>query len=64
MRLPSVDGVLTKRLLDAGARTLMYPCVESGDEAAAAVAATQYPPAGTRGVMITARMCGYAARRR
>ena len=61
VRLPSVDGVLTKRLLDAGARTLMYPCVESGDEAAAAVAATRYPPAGTRGVMITARMCGYAA---
>lgn len=41
---------LVKRLLDAGARTLLFPSITSGEAAAQAVAATRYPPQGVRGV--------------
>ncbi len=44
------DKVLIKRALDMGAQTLLIPFVETPEEAAAAVAATRYPPGGTRGV--------------
>lgn len=46
------------------AGTIMFPAVETADQAAAAVASTRYPstryPRGVRGVMTTARMSGYA----
>ncbi len=44
------DTVLVKRLLDSGARTLLFPMIQSVEEAEAAVAATRYPPKGVRGV--------------
>jgi 2-keto-3-deoxy-L-rhamnonate aldolase RhmA len=44
------DPVLIKRILDLGVQTLLIPYVQSAQEAAKAVAATRYPPAGTRGV--------------
>lgn len=44
------DKVLIKRMLDMGAQTLLIPFVETPEEAAAAVAATRYPPHGIRGV--------------
>lgn len=44
------DKVLIKRVLDMGAQTLLIPFVETPEEAAAAVAATRYPPHGIRGV--------------
>lgn len=44
------DKVLIKRALDIGAQTLLVPFVQTADEAAAAVAATRYPPHGIRGV--------------
>lgn len=44
------DMVMIKRALDAGARTLMIPFVQSVDEARKAVEATRYPPQGVRGV--------------
>jgi 4-hydroxy-2-oxoheptanedioate aldolase len=50
VRPPSADPVLIKRLLDIGAQNLIVPMIDDGDEAAAAVAATRYPPAGIRGV--------------
>lgn len=50
VRLPIGDAVLIKQYLDIGARTLLLPMVESGDQAAALVRATRYPPHGTRGV--------------
>jgi 4-hydroxy-2-oxoheptanedioate aldolase len=50
VRVPSHDPVLLKRLLDAGVRSIMFPRIESADEARAAVAATRYPPHGIRGV--------------
>ncbi|WID99844.1 aldolase/citrate lyase family protein (plasmid) [Bosea vestrisii] len=50
VRPASNDVVLVKRFLDLGAQTLLIPYVQNADEAAAAVAATRYPPAGLRGV--------------
>lgn len=44
------DPVLIKQILDIGAQNLLIPMIQSGAEAAAAVAATRYPPAGVRGV--------------
>ena len=44
------DLVLIKRILDAGAQSLLVPLVQTADEARAAVAATRYPPRGVRGV--------------
>ena len=49
-RIPWNDTVLVKRALDAGAQTLMFPFVQTSEEAKAAVAATRYPPDGVRGV--------------
>ncbi|MBB5215881.1 4-hydroxy-2-oxoheptanedioate aldolase [Parapusillimonas granuli] len=44
------DAVQIKQILDAGAQNLLVPMVQSAEEAAAAVAAVRYPPAGIRGV--------------
>ncbi len=44
------DPVVVKRLMDAGANTLLFPMIQSPEEARAAVAATRYPPHGIRGV--------------
>ncbi|MBB5702101.1 4-hydroxy-2-oxoheptanedioate aldolase [Ochrobactrum daejeonense] len=44
------DKVLLKRILDIGAQTVLVPFVQTPEEAAAAVAATRYPPSGIRGV--------------
>jgi 4-hydroxy-2-oxoheptanedioate aldolase len=49
VRVPSNDPVIVKRLLDSGVRSLMFPYVQSAQEARRAVAATRYPPNGTRG---------------
>ena len=44
------DTVAVKRLLDLGAQGLLFPMIQSVDEAEQAVAATRYPPRGVRGV--------------
>jgi 4-hydroxy-2-oxoheptanedioate aldolase len=49
VRVPSIDAVLVKRLLDAGVRSFMFPYVQTIEEAQLAVASTRYPPAGIRG---------------
>lgn len=50
VRVPWNETVMIKRVLDAGATTLLIPFVQSGQEAADAVAATRYPPQGRRGM--------------
>jgi len=50
VRLPCADPVLVKQYLDIGARSLLIPMIESGEQAAAMVAACRYPPRGIRGV--------------
>ncbi|MEL6642014.1 MAG: aldolase/citrate lyase family protein [Pseudomonadota bacterium] len=44
------DTVAVKRILDMGAQGLLFPMVQSVEEAEKAVAATRYPPRGNRGV--------------
>ncbi len=50
VRVPWNDTVTVKRVLDAGAMTLLFPFVQNADEARRAVAATRYPPEGVRGM--------------
>ncbi|MEV8467596.1 aldolase/citrate lyase family protein [Fluviibacterium sp. DFM31] len=44
------DAVTVKRLLDLGAPGLLFPMIQTVEEAERAVAATRYPPHGIRGV--------------
>lgn len=53
------DPVLIKRLLDAGAQTLLVPFVRNAEEAAKAAAAMRYPPQGIRGVATITRAGRY-----
>lgn len=59
VRLAWNDSVLLKQYLDAGVRTVMLPFVQSGEEAAQAVAAMRYPPYGHRGVALMHRASRY-----
>lgn len=67
VRVPDLHSDLVQRVLDAGARTLIFPAIESADEARLAVRRTRYPapdcPDGLRGVAGTVRASGYGARR-
>lgn len=49
------EPVIVKRLLDIGSSGLIFPMVQSVEEAEAAVAACRYPPRGMRGVANTTR---------
>ena len=55
VRVPSIDPVLVKRLLEAGVRSFMFPFVQTIEEARLAVASTRYPPEGIRGFSGTTR---------
>ena len=55
VRPPQNDPVFIKRVLDAGAQSLLIPYVQSAREAETAVASVRYPPRGIRGVAATTR---------
>jgi 4-hydroxy-2-oxoheptanedioate aldolase len=59
VRLPWNEQVLVKRILDAGAQTLMFPFIQNAEEARRAVAYTRYPPDGVRGVAAMHRASRY-----
>ncbi len=61
VRLPDQDATKIKFLLDAGARTLMLPMVETPEEAARIVSLTRYPPVGKRGYALMTRASRYTA---
>ena len=61
VRPPANDLVIIKRLLDAGFFNFLIPMVDSAADAARAVAATRYPPAGVRGVSVGHRGNRYGA---
>lgn len=48
VRLPDADPAPIGRVLDAGADAVIIAMIESADQAAAAVAATRFPPSGVR----------------
>ncbi len=60
VRLTSNDRNQIKRVMDAGARGIMVPLVNSAGDAAKAVQSVYYPPRGERGVGL-ARAQGYGA---
>ena len=49
IRVPGHDPDFLKRVLDAGATSLMVPMVHTAAQAEAVVAACRYPPRGSRG---------------
>lgn len=53
------DPVLLKRILDIGATSVLVPFVQNAEEAARAVAACRYPPAGIRGITASGRASRY-----
>jgi len=59
VRIARNDATLAKRALDMGAPTLMFPYVQSPEEARAAVASTKFPPLGTRGFAAMHRASRY-----
>jgi len=58
VRIPANDDVWIKRILDLGADGIIVPQVKTAEEAERAVAASKYPPSGTRSVGI-ARAHGF-----
>jgi len=67
VRLPGSEPWVVKRVLDAGARTVMFPNIGSAAEAAHAVSLTQFPgaaaPGGQRGVAGVVRAAAWGMRR-
>ncbi|MDQ2084171.1 aldolase/citrate lyase family protein [Xanthobacteraceae bacterium Astr-EGSB] len=49
VRVPSGDPIFLKRVVDAGAQTLLIPMVDTAEEAKRIVDACLYPPRGQRG---------------
>lgn len=59
-RVPVGEAAVIKQYLDIGFNTLLVPMIESAEQAAAAVAAMRFPPAGVRGVAsATCRASGF-----
>ena len=59
VRVESTERIRAGRLLDLGAAGVMFPRIDTADEAAACVRHLRYPPAGDRGVATYNRMCRY-----
>lgn len=60
VRPPIGEVWIIKRLLDAGAQTLLIPMVESAEQARELVDAVTYPPHGVRGVGSAHRASGFS----
>ncbi|HEY4615372.1 MAG TPA: HpcH/HpaI aldolase/citrate lyase family protein [Citricoccus sp.] len=50
VRVPALDEVFIKQVLDLGAQNILVPMVHTAQDAEAAVRAMHYPPRGVRGV--------------
>jgi len=62
VRVPWNDPVIVKRVLDLGCQSILFPWINTAEEAEQAVAATRYPGlGGMRGVMSLARMNNFGA---
>lgn len=61
-RVPAGEPVALKQYLDLGFSALLVPMVDTASQARAVVAATRFPPRGTRGVAsATSRASGFGA---
>ncbi|MCW5978040.1 MAG: hypothetical protein KIT09_08170 [Bryobacteraceae bacterium] len=61
IRVESHERQRSHRVLDLGAEGIMFPRVNSADEARKCVAALRYPPDGVRGVASMNRACEFGA---
>jgi len=59
VRAESTERIRAGRLLDLGAAGIMFPRIDTPDQAAACVRHLRYPPAGDRGVATYNRLCRY-----
>jgi 4-hydroxy-2-oxoheptanedioate aldolase len=59
VRIAWNDPVRFKRVLDLGVSGVMVPYIQTPEEAAKAVAAMRFPPAGIRGVAAMNRACDF-----
>ena len=50
VRIPVLDHIYAKRLLDAGATSIMFPQINNLEDAQNAVKSVKYPPNGIRGI--------------
>ncbi len=62
VRVESHERSRIGHALDAGAAGVMAPRVDDADQARRVVAASRYPPAGTRGVALMNRAAGFGSR--
>jgi 2-keto-3-deoxy-L-rhamnonate aldolase RhmA len=61
VRIPTLDGGIAQRVLDAGAEGIMLPHVDTVGQAEAAARAVRFPPRGARGVGATSRAGAWGA---
>ena len=61
VRVPTPDGALSNRLLEAGVRGIQLAEVRSVEEVKSLVAATRYPPHGRRSVSLSHPVARYGA---
>lgn len=59
VRMPVSDQTMTKRLLDIGVQNLMFPMIQTAQDAKHAVSWTRYPAEGLRGISATIRANNY-----
>lgn len=59
VRVPTIDAVVFKQVLDLGPAGLMVPNVETPEQALQALHAIRIPPRGARGVATSTRNVGY-----
>lgn len=50
VRVPSSDPVVLRQIIDAGARSILVPMVNTPEQAASIVKACRFPPQGERGI--------------
>jgi 2-keto-3-deoxy-L-rhamnonate aldolase RhmA len=61
VRVEGIERQRTNRVLDFGAHGVMFPRVDTPEEAQRAVAAMRYPAGGIRGVAFSNRACMYGS---
>jgi 4-hydroxy-2-oxoheptanedioate aldolase len=62
VRVESHEKQRVHRLLDLGVQGIMFPRVDTAEQARECVAAMRYPPHGVRGVATVVRAAGYGSR--
>ena len=62
VRLPERSKVMTQKALDAGAKGIVVPWVQTKEDAEEAVKDTKYPPMGHRGSCFLTRPTGYSSK--